>query len=120
MTPTDELIGGYERAAADAATAVERELELLDRGPALRAQLVRALAGALNPATGRPHSATSADAAVDAEPQWLAHRSEVRQAVRARLQREAVREAAWLRARAAVGLADGARLDRVAAVARDA
>ncbi len=68
----------------------------------LRAELTDSLIGSDNPATGKPHSATSAEKAAEAAAEYMAAREAAREATKAARLAYVTFECAKLRARAAV------------------
>ena len=108
MTYTDfarraeEAIAEYEVAAREYADATLRELTLeADRHP-LKRQVVARLLTELNPETGKPHSATSAEKQVELDAEYAAHQVTVREVLGEKYEARTRMESARLRATLAI------------------
>lgn len=86
-----------------AATHVEMVLE--DTRPAAKQMAVLRIVGTLNPATGKPHSGSSAEAVVETDEEYAAYLTRQRAATVDRITARAAYDAAVAGARLAAGLA---------------
>ena len=88
------------------ADATEAELALEDVRPLIKLEAILRLVGTTNVASGKPHSASSAEAAVETDAEYAFHRERQRAATVARIKARAYYEATIARARlAAEGVA---------------
>lgn len=101
------LIEAIEPAAREITVALEAEHATRAARDAEREAIVNALLGNLNPMTNKPHSATSAGAAADADPTILALEQTKRAAESERIMAWARYESTRLRAKLAVRAVEG-------------
>lgn len=100
-------IGIYEETAAKWRLVLEREMELESARPLAKSEAVRRIMEQENPDTGKPHSATSAEKVVEADPEYADFLRTLRDVVIQKHAAAAAMEAARLRAKLAVALAGG-------------
>jgi len=82
----DTLHTMINKASADLARAVGNEMELEDgRGEIKSEAIGRIMARGDNKLTGKPHSVTSAETLVSADPAYIAHMAKLRAAARERI-----------------------------------
>lgn len=105
QTDERDYAGEIERAGRTYALAVADEMALEDQRPIVKQAAVLRLIGTPNPATGKPHSASSAEAVVESDEEYVTHRVQQRQAVYAKIVAAAQYEAAKARARLAAEVA---------------
>lgn len=96
---------GYAQAIVTAgdrlAAATDLEMTLEDTRPAAKQLAVLRIVGTVNPATGKAHSASSAEAVVETDEEYAAYRARQRAAVVERIKARAYYEASIARARLA-------------------
>lgn len=102
LTAIDEV----EAAAERLATAQTVEATLEDQRPLVKQQAIRRIIGTENPLTQKPHSASSAEAVVEQDEQYMQHRRAQRDATVATQTAWGAYEASKLRAQLAVGRAN--------------
>jgi len=96
-------IEGINRSAHELAEATNRESYLEDLRAIRKVEAIRRImAGGPNDLTGKPHSSSSAEAIVETDEKYFAHRGEQRAAVQATIQARGHYEAMKLKARLAV------------------
>lgn len=107
---TDAGIDAVENAAIALGLAQNHEAALEDDRAIVKAEAIRRMIGTENPATGKPHSASSAEAVVEQDEQYATHRRAQRDAVLATQRAWGAYEAAKLRALNAVNFANACAL----------
>lgn len=106
MSDRSALAAAITAAASALADATADEMRLEDERPVVKQRAILALVGTDNPTNGKPHSASSAEAVVEAHADYAAHRLAQRDAVVARIMARGRYEAAVAAARLAGGAAD--------------
>jgi hypothetical protein len=107
MTDAALALEALELAAERCATAHNRVSELEDDRALVKAACIKAMIGTENAATGKPHSASSAEAVVESWPEYQRHRAAQREAEVERRRSLGQWHAAQLKARLASAIADG-------------
>lgn len=97
-----EHLAKIHRAAEGLAEATDIVAALEDQRPLIKRDAIGRLMQETNPLTGKPHSATSAEAVVESDAIYAAHRRSQRQAEVEKIFARAAYEAAVLAARAAL------------------
>jgi hypothetical protein len=95
-------IDEVEKAMTAYAAAVEAEMAGEHRRPIVKLEAIARLMQGPNPLNGKPHSASSAEAAVETDPEYSAHLAEQRQLVRGKIEAQGVFVAARMRAQLAI------------------
>lgn len=102
-----DMIDEMQRAGLAWVDAVDVETEADVRRTTLRAELTDSLIGSDNPATGKPHSATSAEKAAEQTQVYLLAKEAARLATKVSRTAWVQYEVARLRAQASVRMAEG-------------
>lgn len=101
----DDAFTAFEAAADAYAEARETEQRFEDERPLVKHDAMLRLIALENPLTKKPHSASSAEAAVEQDAEYSGYLAQRRAAVRNRIRLETLRDVAKMRAHA---LANGA------------
>lgn len=101
MDRSTEYAKDIEDAADALADAVAVEMKLEDDRPIVKQRAVLRIVGTENPLTGKPHSASSAEAVVETDAEYYDYRATQRQAVIAKIRAAGAYEAAKAIARLA-------------------
>lgn len=99
-------IEAIEQAAERLAIATRTEMELEDQRPLMKTLAIRRLMGMENPETQKPHSASSAEKLVEADPEYSAHRARQAAAVVETIKARGAYEAQRRRADLAVAMSE--------------
>lgn len=81
MDEIEQAIAWYQDSARDYATQLDAELEAEDRRPLVKREAVLRLMEQTNPLTNKVHSASSAEAVVESDPDYAEFRVMQRQGV---------------------------------------
>lgn len=104
MATIAELIEQYTAAYADLTAAALKELEHEDQKPVAKHAAIMRILGTQNAATGKPHTASSAELIVESESEYAAFLKSRREAVVAKMKARGEVDAAAFRVRAALAL----------------
>ena len=99
----DAAIEDIGHAAEYYARCTREEMELEEQRPALKRAAIARLMQTTNDLTGKPHSASSAEAIVETDTEYAAHRAKQIDAVCRKIEAKAIYESELIRAKLAAG-----------------
>lgn len=105
MADLDAAFAAYEQASTVYAQARETEAQIEDERPLVKHDAMLRLLQLENPLTKKPHSASSAEAAVEQDAEYSGYLAARRAAVRTRILAETKRHVAYMRANHLSGVA---------------